>query len=66
MDDTSPSARAAQIAIFRAMTPAERVRAAVEMSEDAQRIAIEGELRRHPEMSPNAARLAVMRRLWQR
>jgi hypothetical protein len=34
------------------------------MSEDARRISIEGERRRHPELTESQARRAVFRRLW--
>lgn len=34
------------------------------MSEDARRISIEGERRRHPELDESEARLAVLRRIW--
>lgn len=44
--------------------PSERERIAAEMSEDVRRIAIEGELRRPPELSEAEARQAVLDRLW--
>jgi hypothetical protein len=62
--DTDEKARAVQLAVLRRLGPAERVRIAAEMSEDARRIAIEGELRRHPELSEAEARQAVLDRLW--
>lgn len=34
------------------------------MSEDARQIAIDGERRRHPELTDAEARHAVLRRLW--
>jgi hypothetical protein len=62
--DTDDLAREAQVAAVRRLGPAERLRLAAEMSEDARRISIEGERRRHPELSEAEARRAVHRRLW--
>jgi hypothetical protein len=62
--DTEAHALEAQLAAARRLGPAGRVRLAVEMSEDARRIAVEGERRRHPELTAAEARLAVLRRLW--
>ena len=64
--DTEPHALAAQIAALRRLGPAGRFRLAAEMSEDARRISIEGEMRRHPELTAAEARLAVLRRMWGR
>jgi hypothetical protein len=61
--DTDDKARAAQIAALRRLGPSGRVRLAAEMSEDARRIAIEGEQRRHPELSVSEARRAVLARM---
>jgi hypothetical protein len=57
-------ATAAQVAAARRLGAAERFRIAAEMSEEARRISIEGERRRHPELSEAAARARVLRRLW--
>ena len=62
--DTDEGARAAQVAAVRRLGPAGRLRLAAEMSEDARRISIEGERRRHPELTAEEARRAVLRRLW--
>lgn len=62
--DTTPSADAAQIAVLRRLGPSERVRIAAEMSEDARRIAIDAERRRHPELTAEEARWIVLRRMW--
>lgn len=62
--DTSEKAEAAQIAVLQRLGASERVRLAAEMSEEARRIAIEGELRRHPERSVADARRAVLARIW--
>ena len=62
--DTEEEARAAQIAALRRLGPSGRVRLAAEMSEDARRIAFEGERRRHPELSATEARRAVLGRMW--
>jgi hypothetical protein len=62
--DTDERARAAQVAVLRRLGPEERLRIAVEMSEDARRIAVDAERRRHPELSEAAAWQAVFRRMW--
>ncbi|HEY1959823.1 MAG TPA: hypothetical protein VGH28_29640 [Polyangiaceae bacterium] len=62
--DTSRDAEEAQLAVLRRLGPSERVRIAVEMSEDARRIAIDAERRRHPELDELEARWLVLRRMW--
>jgi hypothetical protein len=62
--DTDEAAREVQLAATRRLTASERVRLAVEMSEAARRIAIEGERRRHPELTDVQARRVVFRRMW--
>ena len=52
--DTDPAARAAQIAAYRAMTPAQRVREAVAMSEAARAVAESGARHRAREQAPTA------------
>jgi hypothetical protein len=63
-NDTDERARQAQLAALKRLGPEGRVRLAVEMSEDARRIAFEAEQRRHPQLSRSEARQAVLRRLW--
>jgi len=62
--DTDDAAREAQVAAIRRLGPAGRASLAAEMSEDARRISIEGERRRHPELSASEARTIVLHRLW--
>ena len=62
--DTEDAARDAQVLAARRLGPSERVRIAAEMIEDARRISIENERRRHPELTYEQARMAVLRRLW--
>ncbi len=62
--DTNEAARRIQLSATRRLTASERVRIAVEMSEAARRIAIDGERRRHPEWTEEQARRVVFRRLW--
>jgi hypothetical protein len=62
--DTEAAARDAQVAAVRRLGPSGRLRLAAEMSEDARSISIEGEMRRHPELTEAEARRAVFRRLW--
>jgi hypothetical protein len=61
--DTTPDAHRAQIEIWRAMSPARRVRLAIEMSERAREIAIAGVMNREPGISPEAARRRVLRQI---
>lgn len=62
--DTGDAAREAQLAAIRRLGPSDRVRLAVEMSEEARRISIDAERRRHPELTEAEARRAVLHRLW--
>jgi hypothetical protein len=62
--DTKGAALVAQVAALRKLGACERLRMAVEMSEDARRISVEGERRRHPGLSEEEARHRVSRRLW--
>jgi hypothetical protein len=62
--DTDELTRAVQLAAIRRLTASERVRIAVEMSEAARRIAIDGERRRNPELTEAQARRVVFRRMW--
>lgn len=63
-DDTTDGAREAQLAVLRRLGPGGRTQLAAEMSEDGRRIAIEGEMRRHPELTEREAKRAVYGRLW--
>ena len=62
ISDTSPNAAAIQQAVIRGLGVEARLRAAVRMSEDAARIALEGERIRHPECSDAARRLLLLQR----
>lgn len=57
--DTTPGAHAAQLAAYRAMSPSARVRAALQMSEEARRLALAGERHRHPDWPEARIRRAV-------
>jgi hypothetical protein len=46
------------------MSPSQKGQLAAEMSEEARRIAIQGERRRHPELTEAEARQNVLRRIW--
>ncbi len=61
--DTTPDAHLAQIEIWRAMSGADRVRLAIEMSERAREIAIAGVMAREPGISSDEARLRVLRQI---
>ena len=62
--DTDDRARSAQVTALRRLGSSGRLRLAAEMSEDARRISIEGERRRHPELTEGEARRVVLRRMW--
>lgn len=62
--DTDNGARSAQVAAVRRLGASGKLRLAAEMSEDARRISIEGERRRHPELTEGEARQEVLRRMW--
>jgi hypothetical protein len=62
--DTSRDAHGRQLAIFRAMTPAQRVELAVEMSEDVAAIAQSGIAARHPEYDDDEVQRAYLRLCW--
>jgi len=62
--DTDDGALAAQLAALRSLGPSERLRLTATMSEDARRISIEGERRRHPELTEGEARRIVLGRMW--
>lgn len=51
LSDTSPEAAAIQDEIFRRMTPEQRVRLALEMSESIRNVALAGLRSRRPELS---------------
>jgi len=62
--DTSEGAHRAQVEALRRMGPEGRFVLAWRMSEDARALAVEGELRRHPEFSRDEARQVVLERTW--
>ena len=62
--DTDEAAQRVRLTATRRLSASERVRLAVEMSEAARRIAIDGERRRHPELTEEQARRVVFRRMW--
>jgi hypothetical protein len=61
--DTSRAAHRAQRAAQRALGPAGRVVLAFEMSEQARAIAIQGAVAREPGLSPEQARVRLLRRI---
>lgn len=61
--DTSVTAYEAQIAVYRRMTPEQRVALAASMSEDAREIAREGIRARHPDYTPRDVEMALRRLL---
>jgi hypothetical protein len=61
--DTSPEAAAIQAEIFRRMTPAERLKMALEMSEEMRQLALENLRRLHPELDEKGVMRELVR-LW--
>lgn len=61
--DTDVDAHRAQLAVYRRMSPAERIALAFELSERARAVALEGIRMRNPELSAEAARHVLLRRL---
>jgi hypothetical protein len=61
--DTSAEAEAVQLALYRRMSPSERVRVAHQMSLDAREIAQAAIRRRHPEYDDAMVRWALFRLL---
>ena len=59
--DTNDAALQAQLGAAHSLGIEGRVRLAAELSEDARRIAIEGMRQRHPELTEEEARRAVLR-----
>jgi hypothetical protein len=59
--DTSPEAAAIQAEIFRRMTPAQRLRLALEMSESIRNIALAGLRSRRPELNEKELSIELMR-----
>ncbi len=62
--DTDDAAREAHVAAIRRLGVEGRLRVAAEMSEDARKMAIDGERRRHSELTEDDARDVVFRRMW--
>ena len=61
--DTSAEAAAVQIETYRRMTPAARLRVALELTELSRQLLAAGVRRRHPEYDAGQIRLATIR-LW--
>ena len=58
--DTTPEAQAVQLERFRAMTPAERLRAACGLGRQARRMAVDAIRRRHPDCDAGTVRLKLI------
>jgi hypothetical protein len=61
--DTEPDIRRRQLDIYRSMSPAQRVEAAVDLSEDVRRIAIDGIRMRNPELDDARVHQELLRLL---
>ncbi len=62
--DTNAEARKAQIDAIRGLGVEERVRLALTMSEEARELAIEGAMRRAPNLTREQAKRDVFARMW--
>jgi DUF1365 family protein len=62
--DTSPEAAAIQADIFRRMTPGERVKVALDMSDSMRNIALAGLRGRHPEMTEEQLKWELVRLMY--
>lgn len=60
-DDTPPAAQLAQVQAWQRMGGARRAEAAIQMSDDARAIAMEGVRCRHPEYAEFQVRQAMLR-----
>jgi hypothetical protein len=58
--DTSPAARARQLATYRRMTPERRLAAAAEMCDEVRAVTEDGIRHRHPEYSDAEVRAALV------
>ncbi|MBI4508811.1 MAG: hypothetical protein HY698_04190 [Deltaproteobacteria bacterium] len=61
--DTTPAAASVQLDVYRRMSPAARLRVALELTAMSRRLLADGVRRRHPEYSDEQVRLAFLR-LW--
>jgi hypothetical protein len=59
--DTSEQAASIQIAVYRRMEPAARLRVALELTEMSRRLLTDGIRKRHPEYDGEQVRLAATR-----
>lgn len=57
--DTHDAAHQAQLAAWQRLGPDGRIRLAVQMSEDARRISLDGIRRRHPDLTEGEARFEL-------
>ena len=62
--DTSPEAAAIQQEIFRRMTPEQRIKLALDMSESIRNVARAGLRYRHPELSEEELSRELMRLMY--
>ena len=58
--DTDSDAHAAQMRVYRRIGPAGRVRLAMQMSEEARALALEGIRRRHPDYQTDELQTALL------
>ncbi|HWN68835.1 MAG TPA: hypothetical protein VNM90_14455 [Haliangium sp.] len=61
--DTAREAHEVQLAIYRRMSPEQKLALAIRMSEEVREVAADGIRARHPEYSPDQVRFALWRML---
>lgn len=61
--DTSREAHEVQLAIYRRMSPEQKLQLAIRMSEEVREVAADGIRARHPEYGPDEVRFALWRML---
>ncbi|MGH7327689.1 MAG: hypothetical protein ACREJX_05005 [Polyangiaceae bacterium] len=64
MNDTSDAARAAQVAAIGRLSPEERLRIGIDLSQATRRIALDGIRRRRPDLTEEDARYELARMLY--
>ncbi|MGH7281980.1 MAG: hypothetical protein ACRELY_10680, partial [Polyangiaceae bacterium] len=64
MNDTSAAAHAAQVEAIRRLSPEERLRIGIDLSQATRRIALDGIRRRRPDLTEEDARYELARMLY--
>jgi hypothetical protein len=62
--DTTPDAEAVQLAVWRRMSPGQRIELGLQLSEDVRAVTLAGIRSRHPEYDDENAKYALFRLLY--